>query len=126
MPNDPSWTEACPDFVDAAITTWFQVGGRRIDDANGYHQQDAVGLAIRKAPVPRSEIFCTSCRVIGGYLSGVFCAVLRQTEDGCICFMRSLCARLPARAGVTCATTSSYSINIAGGARTVRFFIANK
>lgn len=40
-PNDPTWTGGCPEYVDAAITTWLQLGGRRIDDANGYESAES-------------------------------------------------------------------------------------
>ena len=36
---------------------WFSVGGRRLDCADSYHDQKAVGQAIKKSGVPRDEIF---------------------------------------------------------------------
>jgi len=37
-----------------------QLGGRRVDSANSYANQDAVGRALRAAAVPRAELFLTT------------------------------------------------------------------
>jgi len=39
---------------------WLQLGGRRLDSANSYANQDAVGRAVRASPVPRADIFLTT------------------------------------------------------------------
>lgn len=52
----------CSKYAEAAIMSWFQLGGRRIDNANSYHNQDAIGRAVAYAQLPplnlsRSDIF---------------------------------------------------------------------
>lgn len=50
----------CGDSTTRAVKTWLQLGGRRIDSANSYFNQDAVRKGIEASGVPRSEIFITS------------------------------------------------------------------
>jgi 2,5-diketo-D-gluconate reductase A len=55
------WDDAvCPGYINQAVTTWLNVGGRRIDNANSYQDQGTVGAAVAASGVPRSEIFFLS------------------------------------------------------------------
>jgi diketogulonate reductase-like aldo/keto reductase len=65
--QQPDANGGCGQYTIAAIETWFQLGGRRIDSANGYRNQNAVGRAIRESSVPRSDIFFQT--KIGPYLA---------------------------------------------------------
>ena len=56
----PKTNGSCGQYTQAAIAVWLQLGGRRIDSANSYRNQDSVGRGIRQSPVPRSEIFFQS------------------------------------------------------------------
>ena len=53
-----------------AIAQWFSLGGRRVDSANGYRNQDAVGAAINAAvaggALKRTDIFFGT--KVGSYL----------------------------------------------------------
>lgn len=42
----PMAGDGCGMFTEAAIATWFQLGGRRVDDADTYRNQDSVGNAV--------------------------------------------------------------------------------
>jgi 2,5-diketo-D-gluconate reductase A len=47
--------------ITAQVVNWgIQAGYRLIDTAEGYQNEEGVGQAIRKAGVPRSELFITS------------------------------------------------------------------
>ena len=56
------WDEdsGCGDFVEKAVLDWFSVGGRRLDCANSYHNQKAVGRAMKASKVPRKDMFILS------------------------------------------------------------------
>ena len=59
----PAPCSRCAMYTEAAIASWFALGGRRLDSANSYRNQDAVGRAINTAAglgVPRSAIFFQS------------------------------------------------------------------
>jgi diketogulonate reductase-like aldo/keto reductase len=64
---DPANFSSCGEYVDAATSTWLQLGGRRIDNSASYHNQRYVGIAMRNSGVPRGEIFLTS--KVGPYLA---------------------------------------------------------
>lgn len=58
--------------VDADITARvvldaIELGYRSIDTAEGYHNEEGVGEAIRRSPVPREELFITSKLRNGGH-----------------------------------------------------------
>ena len=48
------------DTCISSVTTFLDNGGRLIDTAYMYHNEDAVGAAIRASDVPREEIFVTT------------------------------------------------------------------
>lgn len=48
------------DTCVASVTTLLNNGGRLIDTAYMYHNEDAVGFAVRTSDVPREEIFVTT------------------------------------------------------------------
>lgn len=54
----------CGAFVEQAVTSWLEAGGRRLDAANSYQDQVNVGNALNKflasSGVPRSDIFLLS------------------------------------------------------------------
>ena len=54
----------CGAFVQQAVTSWLQAGGRRLDAANSYQDQVDVGKAmnafIASSGVPRADIFLLS------------------------------------------------------------------
>lgn len=57
------WIEAIPGCGERAANatqTWLKLGGRRIDSADSYFNQESIGKGIRASGVPRSEIFITS------------------------------------------------------------------
>jgi len=61
----------CAAYTEKAIAQWFSLGGRRLDSANGYRNQNAVGAAISAAiapgqPLKRSDVFLVT--KIGSYL----------------------------------------------------------
>ena len=60
----------CAANTERAIAMWFALGGRRLDSADGYRNQDAVGAAINAATasgvLKREEIFFQT--KIGSYL----------------------------------------------------------
>lgn len=53
-------TIGCGKFTTRAIGDWISIGGRRIDGANNYGNQKAIGKAIKASSVPRSELFISS------------------------------------------------------------------
>ena len=63
---DPANFTGCGEFVDASVATWLQMGGRRIDGSDSYHNQKFVAQAVRASGVPRQSIFYTS--KVGSYL----------------------------------------------------------
>jgi len=69
LPDPVGWS-SCGGYVQAAHSTWLQLGGRRIDNSASYHNQRSVGIAMKTfmahSGTPRSEIFLTS--KVGPYL----------------------------------------------------------
>jgi alcohol dehydrogenase (NADP+) len=59
-----STSAGCGGFAQTAVSTWLSVGGRRIDSANSYQNQDDVGTALATAitngVVARDELFILS------------------------------------------------------------------
>ncbi len=53
------WMEiaGCGNYTIAAVSSWLQLGGRRLDAADSYDTQFSVGQAMARSAVPRSEIF---------------------------------------------------------------------
>ena len=51
------WSDS---VAEKAVTTWFKVGGRRVDTAYSYHDQKGIGRAIAASQVPREELFIVS------------------------------------------------------------------
>ena len=52
--------EVDPDITARVVRDGIAAGYRLIDTAEGYHNEEGVGEAIRSAGVPRSELFITS------------------------------------------------------------------
>eukprot|EP00043_Microstomoeca_roanoka_P005898 m.58781 g.58781 ORF g.58781 m.58781 type:complete len:389 (+) comp13175_c0_seq1:94-1260(+) len=50
-------TTGCGNYTKTAVLAWLKSGGRRLDCANSYQNQQAVGEAMRESGVPRNEIF---------------------------------------------------------------------
>lgn len=50
-------SQPCYNFTYEATKAWLSVGGRRIDAANSYHDQDAVGQAIKDSGIKREDLF---------------------------------------------------------------------
>jgi diketogulonate reductase-like aldo/keto reductase len=69
LPDPVGWS-SCGGYVQAAQLTWMQLGGRRIDNADSYHNQRSVGIAMKtfvtRSGTPRSDLFLTS--KVGPYL----------------------------------------------------------
>jgi diketogulonate reductase-like aldo/keto reductase len=65
LPDSPSFS-GCGLYVDASIATWIQLGGRRVDSADSYHNQFYAGRAVKASNVPREDIFFVS--KVGPYL----------------------------------------------------------
>ena len=65
IPDSPGFS-GCAEYVQAAVTTWLQLGGRRVDNSASYHNQRPVGIAIAASGVNRSDIFYVS--KVGPYL----------------------------------------------------------
>jgi len=67
---DPAGWMSCGGYVQGAQMTWLQLGGRRIDNSDSYHNQRSVGIALRtfakRSGTPRSELWLTS--KVGPYL----------------------------------------------------------
>lgn len=71
----------CGANTQRALATWFTLGGRRIDSADTYRNQDAIGAAIRDAAaggIPREQIFFQT--KIGSSLPMGYGEVLNQTN----------------------------------------------
>jgi len=64
-PDSPGFS-SCGLFVDAAMATWLQLGGRRLDNSNSYHNQLYVAKSMNFSGIKREEIFLTS--KVGPYL----------------------------------------------------------
>lgn len=64
-PNPPSFL-GCGEYVDASMATWIQLGGRRLDNSNSYHNQAYVSQSMIGSGLPRDQIFLTS--KVGPYL----------------------------------------------------------
>jgi glycerol 2-dehydrogenase (NADP+) len=57
------WIEAIPGcgaHASAAVSSWLKMGGRRIDSADSYANQKAIGKGIKESGVPREQVFITS------------------------------------------------------------------
>lgn len=65
-PNPMNFS-SCGPYVEASISTFLQLGGRRIDSSASYHNQLFSGIAARASGIPRGDIFFTS--KVGPYLS---------------------------------------------------------
>ena len=65
FPNPLNFS-SCAEYVDAAVSTWLQLGGTRVDNSNSYHNQYYVAEAMRASGLPRSQLFLTS--KVGPYL----------------------------------------------------------
>jgi len=78
----PDPTGGCAQYTQAAINTWFSLGGRRLDDADSYRNQDSVGRAIRTAvargAVPRDEVFLLT--KVGPYQPLGYAEVVNQSN----------------------------------------------
>ena len=64
---DPPGFRSCGLFVEAALATYLQLGGRRIDSSDSYHSQRFAGAALSASGLSRSEVFFTS--KVGPYLA---------------------------------------------------------
>ena len=64
---DPPGFNSCAQFVDAAIATFLQFNGPRIDSSDSYHSQRIVGRALAASGCARSDVFFTS--KVGPYLA---------------------------------------------------------
>ena len=60
------WSKPCPSMARDATRNWLQLGGLRIDSANSYDNDDAVGKGLRDARIPRDHLFITSKLAGGG------------------------------------------------------------
>jgi 2,5-diketo-D-gluconate reductase A len=56
-----------PEITQRVVSDGIEAGYRSIDTAEGYDNEEGVGEAIRKAEVPRSELFITSKLRNGGH-----------------------------------------------------------
>jgi 2,5-diketo-D-gluconate reductase A len=54
---------------------WLKLGGRGLDTANSYSNQDQIGAAMRASGLPRSEIFVTTKIFCAGNTSGAVAAI---------------------------------------------------
>ena len=59
------WTD---DVAETAVSTWFKIGGRRVDASFSYRNQKGVGKAIAASQVPREEMFIVSKVGSGGLI----------------------------------------------------------
>jgi diketogulonate reductase-like aldo/keto reductase len=66
MPDPPSF-RSCGDWVEAALATYIQLGGRRIDSSDSYHSQMYAGAALSASGLSRADVFFTS--KVGPYLA---------------------------------------------------------
>ena len=64
-PNPVNFS-GCGEYVEASMTTWLQLGGRRLDNSASYHNQQYVGISMSASGLPRESIFLTS--KVGPYL----------------------------------------------------------
>jgi hypothetical protein len=53
--------------VEAALATYLQLGGRRIDSSDSYHSQKFAGAALAASGLARGDVFFTS--KVGPYLA---------------------------------------------------------
>jgi 2,5-diketo-D-gluconate reductase A len=56
-----------PEITERVVSDGIKAGFRSIDTAEGYYNEEGVGAAIRKAGVPREELFITSKLRNGGH-----------------------------------------------------------
>lgn len=49
--------DGCGDYTERAVLKYLELGGRRLDCATSYRNDDAVGRALAKSGVPREEVF---------------------------------------------------------------------
>ena len=57
------WIESIPGcgaHATAAVSSWLKMGGWRIDSADSYANQKAIGRGIKESGVPREQVFVTS------------------------------------------------------------------
>ena len=57
------WIEeipGCGAHATAAVSSWLKMGGWRIDSADSYANQKAIGKGIRESGLPREQVFITS------------------------------------------------------------------
>lgn len=54
---------------------WLKEGGRGLDTANSYHNQDQVGAAVKESGIPRASIFITTKIFCAGNASGAAAAI---------------------------------------------------
>ena len=47
----------CGPYTQEAVKAWLKIGGRRLDSADSYNTQVAVGLAMKASGVARKDIF---------------------------------------------------------------------
>jgi 2,5-diketo-D-gluconate reductase A len=64
---DPPGFRSCGAFVEAALATYLQLGGRRIDSSDSYHSQKFAGAALAASGLARGDVFFTS--KVGPYLA---------------------------------------------------------
>ena len=60
MLPDPPGFSSCGEYVEASISTWLQLGGRRVDSSASYHNQLYTGIAMAASGIPRADLFLTS------------------------------------------------------------------
>ena len=54
---------------------WLSLGGRGLDTANSYNNQDQVGAAVKESGLPRSAIFVTTKIFCAGNTTGTTAAI---------------------------------------------------
>jgi 2,5-diketo-D-gluconate reductase A len=59
-----------PEITERVVSDGIKAGFRSIDTAEGYNNEQGVGAAIKKAEVPRDELFITSKLRNGGHAYG--------------------------------------------------------
>merc|ERR1711971_481408 len=63
-------------------STWFELGGSRIDSAISYGIEPGIGLAMQRSGIPRNQIFITSKTGPGGLCFPIgYNETLRQAEE---------------------------------------------
>jgi diketogulonate reductase-like aldo/keto reductase len=60
---------------------WLSVGGRGLDTANSYHNQDQVGAAVKASGLSRQDVFVTTKIFCAGNASGALAAVDSDLEQ---------------------------------------------